>query len=59
MWSCDISGGILGYAQFPGGADATDGVVMDYQYFGTIGTATAPFDLGRTATHEVGCLSYL
>ena len=54
MWSCDISGGILGYAQFPGGNPATDGVVMDYQYFGTIGTATAPFDLGRTATHEVG-----
>jgi hypothetical protein len=54
MWSCDISGGILGYAQFPGGPAATDGVVMDYQYFGTIGTATAPFDLGRTATHEVG-----
>lgn len=54
MWVCDISGGILGYAQFPGGNDATDGVVMDYQYFGTIGTATSPFDLGRTATHEVG-----
>ncbi|MEL6969138.1 MAG: M43 family zinc metalloprotease [Bacteroidota bacterium] len=54
MWVCDISGGILGYAQFPGGAAATDGVVMDYQYFGTIGTATAPFDLGRTTTHEIG-----
>jgi hypothetical protein len=54
MWVCDISGGILGYAQFPGGADATDGVVIDYEYFGTIGTATSPFDLGRTATHEVG-----
>ena len=54
MWVCDISGGILGYAQFPGGSAATDGVVMDYQYFGTIGTATAPFDLCRTATHEVG-----
>lgn len=55
MWVCDISGSILGYAQFPGsGAAATDGVVMDYQYFGTIGTATAPFDGGRTATHEVG-----
>ena len=54
MWVCDISGGILGYAQFPGGSASTDGVVMDYQYFGTIGTATAPFDLGRTATHEVG-----
>ncbi|MEL7250621.1 MAG: zinc metalloprotease, partial [Bacteroidota bacterium] len=54
MWVCDISGGILGYAQFPGGSAATDGVVMDYQYFGTIGTATAPFDLGRTTTHEIG-----
>ncbi|RMG71443.1 MAG: T9SS C-terminal target domain-containing protein [Bacteroidetes bacterium] len=54
MWVCNIGGSILGYAQFPGGAAATDGVVMDYRYFGTIGTATAPFDLGRTATHEVG-----
>ena len=54
MWVCDISGGILGYAQFPGGNPATDGVVIDYQYFGTIGTASVPFDLGRTATHEVG-----
>ncbi len=54
IWVCDISGGILGYAQFPGGSASTDGVVIDYQYFGTIGTASAPFDLGRTATHEVG-----
>ena len=54
VWVCDISGGILGYAQFPGGAASTDGIVIDYQYFGTIGTASAPFDLGRTATHEVG-----
>ncbi|MFN8285554.1 MAG: T9SS type A sorting domain-containing protein [Chitinophagales bacterium] len=54
LWVCDISGGILGYAQFPGGAAATDGVVIDYLYFGTIGTATAPYDLGRTATHEIG-----
>jgi hypothetical protein len=54
IWVCDISGGILGYAQFPGGSASTDGVVVDYQYFGTIGTATAPFNKGRTATHEVG-----
>ena len=54
IWVCDISGGILGYAQFPGGSAATDGVVNDYLYFGDIGTATAPFDLGRTCTHEVG-----
>ena len=54
FWVCNLEGGLLGYAQFPGGPDATDGVVVDYAYFGTIGTATPPFDLGRTATHEVG-----
>ena len=53
-WVCTIGGGILGYAQFPGGASATDGVVIDSKYTGTIGTATYPFNLGRTATHEIG-----
>ncbi|SCY27236.1 Pregnancy-associated plasma protein-A [Nonlabens sp. Hel1_33_55] len=54
IWVCNIGGGILGYAQFPGGPASTDGVVVAPQYFGTIGSATAPFDGGRTATHEVG-----
>lgn len=54
IWVCNIGGGILGYAQFPGGPAATDGVVLDYRYTGTVGTATAPFNKGRTATHEVG-----
>ena len=53
-WVCTIGGGILGYAQFPGGSSATDGVVVDSRYTGKVGTATAPFNLGRTATHEVG-----
>ncbi|MFC4818221.1 zinc metalloprotease [Flavobacterium sp. GCM10023249] len=54
IWVCTIGGGILGYAQFPGGSSATDGVVLDSKYTGNTGTATAPFNLGRTATHEVG-----
>ena len=54
MWVCDLSGGLLGYAQFPGGPSSSDGVVCDYAYFGDIGTATAPFNKGRTTTHEVG-----
>ena len=54
LWVCALSNGILGYAQFPGGPAETDGVVIDYRAFGTTGTAEAPFDLGRTATHEVG-----
>ena len=54
IWVCNIGGGILGYAQFPGGPANTDGVVNGHQYFGNTGTATAPFNLGRTMTHEVG-----
>lgn len=54
IWVCEIGGGILGYAYLPGSAPATyDGVVIDYRYFGTTG-ATPPYNLGRTATHEVG-----
>jgi hypothetical protein len=54
IWVCTLSGGILGYAQFPGGSSATDGVVILNRAFGTTGTAAAPFNKGRTATHEVG-----
>jgi len=54
LWICTIGGGILGYAQFPGGASATDGVAIDSKYIGDTGTAVFPYNLGRTATHEVG-----
>jgi hypothetical protein len=54
LWVCTIGGGILGYAQFPGGSSSTDGVAIDSKYVGVSGTANAPYNLGRTATHEVG-----
>ena len=73
LWTAPLSGGLLGYAQFPldpvvpgipsGDPDSeiSDGVVMGYQYFGSIEKVNtpqlqegAPFNLGRTATHEVG-----
>ena len=54
LWVCALTGGLLGYAQVPGGPSSTDGVVINYQAFGTNGTAQAPFNKGRTATHEVG-----
>lgn len=59
LWSCNLSNGILGYAQFPGGSLATDGVVILYSAFGSRakypgGTYISTYDLGRTATHEVG-----
>jgi hypothetical protein len=54
LWVCNIGGGILGYAQFPGGSSATDGVVIGPQYFGNTGYVATPYDKGRTATHEIG-----
>ncbi|MBQ4820004.1 zinc metalloprotease [Aquimarina sp. MMG016] len=54
IWVCNIGGGILGYAQFPGDDPATDGIVISPQFFGTKGFISPPFDKGRTTTHEVG-----
>jgi hypothetical protein len=59
IWVCTLSGGILGYAQFPGGSSATDGVVILNLAFGSKakypgGYYTATYDRGRTTTHEVG-----
>lgn len=59
MWVCNLGSGLLGYAQFPGGNAATDGVVMLTQSFGSSRKGNgfylnAPFDLGRTTTHEIG-----
>jgi hypothetical protein len=53
IWVCSISGGILGYSTFPGGPANVDGVVLSYQYVGTTGSS-APYNKGRTATHEIG-----
>ena len=52
IWVCDIGGGILGYAQFPGGSSSTDGVVLLYSSLP--GGSAFPYNEGRTATHEVG-----
>ena len=59
LWACNLGQGLLGYAQFPGGSASTDGVVILYSAFGSrakyaAGTYTSSYDLGRTATHEVG-----
>lgn len=54
LWVCTLSGGILGFAKSPGTSLDLDGVVIDSRYLGTNGRATAPFNKGRTATHEIG-----
>ncbi len=56
FWVCNMGGGILGYAQFPGGNKATDGVVITTRAFGRGNNYELyeDYDKGRTATHEVG-----
>jgi hypothetical protein len=59
VWVCNLGQNLLGYAQFPGGNPATDGVVILYSAFGSRakygdGTYIHDYDLGRTATHEIG-----
>jgi ABC-type taurine transport system substrate-binding protein len=54
IWVCPLGNHLLGYAQFPGGPAHTDGVVILHSAFGITGTAAAPFNLGRTSTHEIG-----
>ncbi len=56
IWVCNLGGGLLGYAQFPGGAANTDGVVVLTESVGgpSAPGSAVPYHLGRTATHEVG-----
>lgn len=61
IWVVNLGGpagpddvGTLGFGFMPPASPTNDGVVMDYRAFGTIGTANAPYNLGRTLTHEIG-----
>lgn len=67
VWVCNVSGGVLGWAQFPeagglagigtgNGAANTDGVVLLHSSVGRppANPFGGPYNLGRTATHEVG-----
>lgn len=46
---------ILAYASFPTFPNGLpQGVVIDHRYLGNQGTAIAPYNAGRTLTHEIG-----
>lgn len=67
VWVANIAGGILGYAQFPsnstlpgfpanGGSALNDGTVIGTGTVGSVAmpSGAAPYDKGRTLTHEIG-----
>jgi len=53
IWVCSMFGRVLGYATPPGGELLKDGLVINYDVFGTKGRMRSEFDKGRTTTHEV------
>ena len=62
IWGCNLavspSGGMtLGYAYLPGSVAWQmwkDGLVVDFQFFGTVGAASGGGNDGSTTTHEIG-----
>jgi hypothetical protein len=54
IWVCNLFGRNLGYSSVPGSDPQKDGVVIQFDVFGTTGIVRKPFDKGRTATHEIG-----
>jgi hypothetical protein len=55
IWLSARSDGALGNATAPGESDPEeDGVFMLPSCFGTSGTVSPPYHLGRTCTHEIG-----
>ncbi len=65
VWVLDLDHSLLGYATFPdnsglagmpsGGSTATtDGFVNTFNGWGVTGPANAPYNKGRTASHEIG-----
>lgn len=54
IWVCDLPEGTFGFGTPPGTDGERDGVVIDFRYFGTMGTAVQSYSKGRTTTHEIG-----
>ena len=54
IWVCNLNGSLLGFSTYPGADPLLDGVVIDYEYLGVLINSPYPYNLGRTATHELG-----
>lgn len=55
IYSCNLGGGLYGFATFPDSAGAVaDGVVCKFNAIGVGGSAIPPSNFGRTVTHEIG-----
>lgn len=59
VWVVDLNDddgelAILGQSTFPGEESVFDGLILDYRAVGTVAPLLPSYELGRTATHEIG-----
>ena len=54
IWICKMNNNVIGYASLPGSQADKDGIVVQYDAFGTTGVLNASHNKGRTTIHEVG-----
>lgn len=54
IWICKMNNNVIGYASLPGSQADKDGIVVQYDAFGTTGFLNAAYNKGRTTIHEVG-----
>ena len=54
IWVVNYIDQTLGYGTYPTMPANLQGIVCHYRAFGNTGAAAAPYNLGRTATHEIG-----
>ena len=54
IWVVNLSNYMAGYAQLPGGPKEFDGIVINADFLGTIGSVSIPYNKGKTLTHLVG-----
>ena len=54
IWVTNLPDGTSGWTNGLDSDSSKQGIVIDYEYFGSEGTVKSPYHLGRTATHEIG-----
>lgn len=54
IWICKMNNNVIGYASLPGSQADKDGIVVQYDAFGTTGILNTAYNKGRTTIHEVG-----
>lgn len=54
IWIVNLPDSLAGYAQFPGGPQNSDGIVINHSYLALTANSSRPFNDGKSLTHLMG-----